>query len=142
MLVKIKLIEDGKMPFYATKEAACADCYARITDIEGIKLKAGERCLINLGFALELPERYEAILRPRSGNTKRGIDIGIGTIDSDYRGELKACLINNSKGDFEVHNGDRICQLKIQKAEQWKFEQVDELTTTERGANGFGSTGM
>lgn len=139
--VKLKLIENGKRPEYKKQGDACADCYAKIEE-DSITLKKGERKLVNLGFAIELPEGYEAIIRPRSGNSLRGIDICIGTIDSGYRGELKACVINNSAEDFIIKNGDRICQLKIQKAEQFSFDEVEKLSDTERGSSGFGSTGV
>lgn len=138
--VKIKLIGNGKMPEFKTDGAVCADCYARVDTY--LTIRAGERVLVPLGFAMELPKWYEAVLRPRSGLTKKGIDNGIGTIDFDYRGECCACVINNSGKDFEVHNGDRICQIAIRKAEQVEFCAVDELSDTERGAGGFGHTGI
>lgn len=142
MNVKIKIIEGGKMPKFQHKCDACADCYARIADnIDHISIPAHSRCLVNLGFALELPEGYETVVRPRSGLTSKGIDVGIGTIDSNYRGEVKACIINNTDSDFSINNGDRICQIAIRKTEDIVFEQVDNLSETNRGENGFGSTG-
>lgn len=140
MDVRIKLIPGGKMPEYKTKGAACADCHARIP-VGEITLLAGKRRLIPLGFAIELPDGFEAVIRPRSGLTKKGIDNAIGTIDSDYRGEIMACIINNSDEDFVIQNGDRICQIKIQEARQVRFVPAEELSNTERGINGFGSTG-
>lgn len=140
MKVKIKIIDGGKLPEYKTEGAACADCYARLS-APFISIPKGKRCLVNLGFAIEVPEGYEAVIRPRSGLSKTGIDVAIGTIDWDYRGEVKACVINNTDGDFDIHNEDRICQIKIQKAEQFEFEKVDTLSETERGEKGFGSTG-
>ena len=98
--------------------------------------------MIPLGFAIELPEGYEAVIRPRSGLMRKGIDELIGTIDSDYRGEVMACLVNNTEGRVKIYNGDRICQMKIQVAEQFSFKVVDRLSETERGEGGFGSTGM
>ena len=139
--MKIKLFDGGKVPEYKTKGAACADCYARLPT-ESITIIKGKRALIPLGFAIELSVGYEAVIRPRSGLSKKEIDGVIGTIDADYRGEVMACLINNSDEDFVIHNLDRICQLKIQKAEQLNFEVVDELSETERGEGGFGSTGV
>ena len=141
VLMNVKLIEGGKMPEYMTEQAACADCYARIPSGE-ITVLAGKRTLVPLGFAIELPEGYEAVIRPRSGLTKKGIDNGIGTIDSDYRGELMACVINNSGEDYKICNGDRICQIKIQPAEQVSFVPVEELSETKRGDGGFGHTGI
>ena len=141
MKVKIKLIDGGKMPEYKTEGAACADCYARLAT-PFIKIPKGATTLINLGFALELPKGYEAVIRPRSGLSKKGIVIAIGTIDADYRGEVMACLTNNTDGEFEIKNLDRICQMKIQKSERFKFVTVNELSETERGENGWGSTGV
>ena len=138
--VKIKLIDGGKMPEYKTEGAACADCYARLMT-PYITIPKGARCLVNLGFCMELPKGYEAVIRPRSGLTSKAIDNGIGTIDSDYRGEVKVCVINNTGEDIEIKNLERICQMKIQEAEQFKFVQVNELSETERGDGGFGHTG-
>ena len=140
MKVKIRLVEGGKLPEFKTEGAVAADCYARV-DIDTF-VQPGERKLIPLGFALGLEKGYEAVLRPRSGLTKNGIDNGIGTIDFDYRGECMACVINNSDKDFVVHNGDRICQIAIREVPAVEFEVVEELNKTERGANGFGSTGV
>lgn len=140
MEIKVKLFENGKLPEYKTKGAACADCYARLSE-DLIKIPQGTNRLINLGFGLELSEGYEAVIRPRSGLSENVLSV-IGTIDSDYRGEIKARLYNYSKDEFEVKNGDRICQIKIQKAEQFSFIPVNELSETERGAKGFGSTGV
>ena len=143
MNVKIKLFDGGRMPMFQRDGDACADCYARIADnIDHISIPAHSRCLVNLGFALELPEGYEAIIRPRSGLSLQKIDVCIGTVDSNYRGEVKACIVNNSDGSFNVKNGDRICQLAIRKTETIVFEQVDKLSDSERGDNGFGSSGI
>lgn len=141
MDIRIKLVEGGKLPVYKTKGASCCDCYARIE--KGFEvIFPNERAMIPLGFALELPEGYEAVIRPRSGMMRNGIDEGIGTIDSDYRGEVNACIINNTPQRIKLFNGDRICQMKIQESRQFSFVQVDELSETERGDGGFGSTGM
>ena len=138
--MNIKLFKGGVAPAYKTAGAVCADCYARLEN--KLVIKSGERYLIPLGFAIELPIGYEAVLRPRSGLTAKGIDIGIGTIDWDYRGEIKACIINNSKEDFIIENGDRISQIRIQKAKQFSFTVSDNLSSTMRGVAGFGSTGV
>lgn len=140
MDVKIKLFEGGIMPEYKHEGDACLDCHARLA-ADMISIPAHSRCLVNLGFALELPAGYEGVIRPRSGLTMDGIDNGIGSIDSNYRGEIKVCVINNTDGAFDVRNGDRICQLAIRKTESINFVQVDELSDTDRGSNGFGSTG-
>lgn len=143
MKIKIKLIEGGKLPAYKTSGAACADCYARVDYAKnGVIIPPGCRALIPLGFAIELPEGYEAVIRPRSGLTSKYIDEAIGTIDCDYRGEVKGCIINNTGSEIKINNQDRICQMKIQEAKQFEFEQVEELSETERGENGFGSTGV
>lgn len=139
MKVKIKLIDGGKMPVYKTKGASCCDCYARLAT-PFITIPKGARVLINLGFCIELPQGYEAVIRPRSGLSEK-IDIVEGTIDSDYRGEVKCRFVNSSGGDYDVKNLERICQMKIQRAEQFEFEQVAELSETMRGEGGFGSTG-
>lgn len=140
MKVKVKLVDGGKLPEYKTEGAACCDAYARLMT-PYITIPKGTRCLVNLGFCFGLPKGYEAVIRPRSGNTQNSIDIGEGTIDSDYRGEVKACVINNTNGDIDIHNLERICQIKIQEAKQFQFVEVSELSETERGDGGFGHTG-
>lgn len=135
--VKIKLIENGRKPEYKRQGDVCLDCYSR----ENAILKHGECKLIPLGFALELPPEWEAVVRPRSGNSKNRIEVAIGTVDTNYRGEVMACVINNSGNDFSIEIGDRICQLAIRQAPSVMFEVVDELSKTERGSNGFGSSG-
>ena len=135
--VNFKLFENGKLPTFKTSGAVCADCYARFNGIVPVKT----RKLIPLGFAVELPHNYEMVVRGRSGLTSKGIDTGIGTIDEDYRGEVMACVINNSSEDFKIENGDRICQIAIRQVPKLEFNIVDELSTTKRGENGFGSTG-
>lgn len=138
MNIKIKLFDGGKMPTYKTSGAACADCYAN----EDAVLLVGETRLVKLGFALELPEGYEAQIRGRSGMSKNGISAALGTIDADYRGEVCAIITNNTIREYHVFKGDRIAQMKIGVAPQYQFETVEELTETERGSNGFGSTGV
>lgn len=140
MKIKIKLIKNGKMPEFKTKGACCADCYARAE--KPIEVKAHSRELIPLGFAVELPKGYEMVIRPRSGMTRNGFDSAIGTIDYDYRGEVMACLINNSDMTIAVEDGIRICQCAIREVPKIEFEKVEKLSETERGKNGFGSTGL
>lgn len=137
--VKIKLIEGGRMPEYKRDGDVCLDCYAMCT--EKITVTQCERVKIPLGFALELPECWEAVIRPRSGMNLEGVDVKIGTIDTNYRGECCAVLENNSGKIVEVNNGDRICQLAIREAPKVKFVVVDELSETKRGDKGFGSSG-
>ena len=138
--IRIKLIEGGKAPVYKTAGAACCDAYARLGEDEVIYV--GERKVIPLGFAIELPEGYEAVIRPRSGLSKSGIDEVIGTIDCDFRNEIGALVINNTPEPITIHNGDRVCQIKIQEAEQFSFVAVPELSETARGMSGWGSTGV
>lgn len=140
MKVKIKLIDGGKMPVFKTEGAVCADAYARL--YEPMVIPKGKRSLVPLGFACELPTGYELQVRPRSGLSLLGVDVTLGTGDWDYRGEYKACVVNNIDDDFIIHNGDRICQIAIREAQVIEFEQVAELTETDRGEGGFGSTGV
>ena len=128
------------IPNYQTEEASGFDLHS----IEDIILKPNERKLIGTGLAFEIPKGYEIQIRPRSGLAyKYGISVlnSPGTIDSDYRGEIKVLLINHSDTDFEIKIGERIAQGVIQKVIQAKFEEVEELNKTARGAGGFGSTG-
>lgn len=141
MVVKIKTVEGGQTPEFKHSDDACADCHARIEEGK-IYVKPGERALVPLGFALGLEKGWEAVIRPRSGLTSKGIDIGIGTIDAGYRSEVKACVINSSKDEFRIADGDRICQIAFRQIPSVKFMETDDLGETERGANGFGSTGI
>jgi dUTP pyrophosphatase len=135
-----KLSPLAEIPNYQTEEAAGFDLHS----IEDIILKPNERKLIGTGLAFEIPKGYEIQIRPRSGLAyKHGISVlnSPGTIDSDYRGEIKVLLINHSDTDFEIKVGERIAQGVIQEVIQAKFEEVEELNKTARGAGGFGSTG-
>lgn len=137
MEVKIKLINGGKMPAYKRIGDACLDCYSN----EDVFIPLLCRKVIGLGFAMELPQGFEGVIRPRSGMSTNGIDEVIGTIDSNYRGEVKAIIINNSTENITIKKGDRICQLAIRKTEEISFIPVEELNESNRGANGFGSSG-
>ena len=111
---------------------------------EDVEMKAGDLCYIPLGVAIELPEGYEAQIRPRSGlAAKYGITVTncVGTIDSDYTGEVKVSLINLSNDNFVVQPGARIAQMVVARYEKITWNEVAELDETERGAGGFGSTG-
>lgn len=135
-----KLSPLATIPNYQTEEASGFDLHS----IEDIILKPNERKLIGTGLAFEIPKGYEIQIRPRSGLAyKYGISVlnSPGTIDSDYRGEIKVLLINHSDTDFEIKIGERIAQGVIQEVIQAKFEEVEELNKTARGAGGFGSTG-
>lgn len=136
--IKIKQIGNGILPIYKREGDVCLDCCSR----KHILVSAGSRRTVPLGFALELPSDFEAIVRPRSGLSKDGIDVAIGTVDSNYRGEVMACVINNSEEDFQIEAGDRICQLAVREVPAVTLQVVSELSETERGTNGFGSSGM
>ena len=97
---------------------------------------------LNWGFCLEIPSGYEAQIRPRSGLSSKGVSTILGTIDSNYRGEVCALIHNNSSDDFKIKFGDRICQMKIERVEPVVFEQVEELSKTNRNDKGFGSSGV
>ena len=140
----IKVINQSKhaLPEYATLQAAGLDLKANIS--EPIVLKPLQRQLISTGLFIELPNSYEAQIRPRSGLAfKNGITVlnSPGTIDADYRGEVKVLLVNLSNDDCTINDGERIAQIVIPKHEQINWEQVSVLEESNRGAGGFGSTG-
>lgn len=143
--MKIRVVNKSKndLPEYSTIASAGLDLRA---DLENpIILKSMERALIPTGLYIELPIGYEAQVRPRSGlAVKKGVTVlnTPGTIDADYRGEIKVILINLSNEDFEINNGERIAQMVIAAHEQAEWIEVKELNETERGAGGFGSTGV
>ena len=143
-MLKIKVINQSKhdLPEYATLQAAGLDLKANIT--ESIVLKPLQRQLIPTGLFIELPESFEAQIRPRSGLAfKNGITVlnSPGTIDADYRGEIKVLLINLSSEEFIINDGERIAQMVVSKHEQIEWLPVSELENSTRGAGGFGSTG-
>lgn len=130
------------LPGYATALSAGMDLRAYIN--EAVTLKPGERKLIPTGIYIALPDGYEAQIRPRSGLAlKFGITVlnTPGTIDADYRGEIRVILINLSKEDFVINDGERICQMVIAKYQKIEWTLVDSLDETQRGAGGFGHTG-
>ncbi|MBP6378179.1 MAG: dUTP diphosphatase [Kaistella sp.] len=141
--MKIKIINRSKhaLPKYQTALSAGMDLYANIE--ESVTLKPLERKLISTGLLIELPQGFEAQIRPRSGLAiKNGITVlnSPGTIDADYRGEIGVILVNLSAEAFTINNGDRIAQMVIAKHETAIWEEVAELSETDRGAGGFGST--
>ena len=142
--MKLRIVsKSGRIPEYATSGAAGFDISAYLE--EPFVLKAGERALVPTGLYFEVPEGYEAQVRARSGLAiKHGIGLvnGIGTIDADYRGEVRVPLINWSKEDFVINDGDRIGQVIITSYEKVEIELADELSDTERGEGGFGHTGV
>ena len=145
ILSKIKVVsKSGFMPEYATEGAAGADLRAYLP--EGpVTLMPGERRLIPTGLFVERAHGMEAQVRARSGlSIKHGIGLvnGVGTVDSDYRGEWNVPLINWGSEPYTIHNGDRIAQVVFSLYAQAEFEAVNEIDETERGAGGFGHTGI
>ena len=143
-IIKIKCIkEDGAtIPLYKTAGAAGADLCAKIS--QPLTIKAGKFAMVPTGLYFEIPEGYEVQVRPRSGlAAKNGVTVlnTPGTIDSDYRGEIKVILVNLSDTDFVINNGDRIAQMIVAPVTQAEFIVSDKLSETERGTGGFGSTG-
>lgn len=142
--MQIKIVNQSKhsLPNYATALSAGMDLRANLS--ESIELKPLERKLIPTGLYIELPEGFEAQIRPRSGLAiKKGITVlnSPGTIDADYRGEICVILVNLSSEPFIINDGERICQMIIAKHEKAEWLEVKELAQTERGEGGFGHTG-
>lgn len=143
--MKIKVINKGHhpLPQYATPQSAGMDLRANLD--EAVTLRPMERRLIPTGLRIALPAGYEAQVRPRSGLAlKKGITVlnSPGTVDADYRGEIGVLLVNLSQEDFVVNDGERIAQMVIARHEQGEFISVDVLDETERGAGGYGHTGV
>lgn len=143
MKVKVVNKSNNALPAYETKNSAGMDLRAYLPD-GPVTLQPLQRALIPTGLYIEIPEGYEGQVRPRSGLAfKHGITVlnTPGTIDADYRGELKQILINLSDEPFVINNGDRIAQIVFARCEQAEMVEVEELSETERGAGGFGHTG-
>lgn len=143
-MMKIQVLNQSKhlLPEYSTEFSAGLDLRAN-TD-EPIELKPLERTLVSTGLFIALPKGYEAQIRPRSGLAfKHGITVlnSPGTIDADYRGELKVLLVNLSNTSFMINDGERVAQMVIAKHEQISWNETNSLDETERGAGGFGHTG-
>ncbi|HQD51192.1 MAG TPA: dUTP diphosphatase [Defluviitaleaceae bacterium] len=139
---KVENAQDLPLPTYMTEQSAGMDLYANVE--EDVVLKKGDIKLIPTGIAIQLPKGYEAQIRPRSGLAyKYGIGIlnSPGTIDADYRGEIKIIMINFGSEDFIIKRGERIAQMVINKIESVEWVQVEELDSSERGSGGFGHTG-
>ncbi len=144
-MIKIKVINKGSQPLpaYATPQSAGMDLRANLDS--PVTLHPMQRMLIGTGLHIALPEGFEAQIRPRSGLAlKHGITVlnSPGTVDADYRGEIKVLLVNLSDADFVINGGERIAQMVIARHEQAVFEAVDELDETERGEGGYGHTGV
>lgn len=138
--MKIKLLsKDSKVPFRANKTDAGAD----LCSSEDLQIGPLERKAVPTGISIEVPEGYYGRIAPRSGLAyKNGIDVLAGVVDSSYRGEVKVILFNTDKNNyFEIKKGDRIAQLIIEDHFNFEFEIVEELSYTDRGSGGFGSTG-
>lgn len=143
-MLQIKIVNKSRhpLPTYATDLSAGMDLRAEL--LSPVELKPLERALIPTGLFIELPPRFEAQIRPRSGLAfKNGVTVlnSPGTIDADYRGEIKVLLVNLSNEIFIIDDGERIAQMIIAKHENAEWNVVDSLTDTTRGAGGFGSTG-
>lgn len=142
--MNVRIVNQSKhdIPSYATQSSAGMDIRANLE--ESIILAPLERTLVSTGLFIELPLGYEAQIRPRSGLAfKHGIGVlnSPGTIDADYRGEIKVILVNLSSESFEIKDGERIAQMVIAKHETVVWEQTDTLSETVRGEGGFGHTG-
>lgn len=143
-MIHVKIVNQANhpLPTYQTEHAAGMDVYANLD--EPLTLNSLERSLISTGFFIELPVGYEAQVRPRSGLAyKHGLTVlnSPGTIDADYRGEVKVLLVNLSNEPYTVNPGERIAQVVVAKHEQVTWEEVETLSETRRGAGGYGSTG-
>ncbi|WP_302532503.1 dUTP diphosphatase [Phocaeicola coprocola] len=143
--MKVQIINKSKhsLPQYATSSSAGMDLRANLDN--PIVLKPLQRCLVPTGLYIALPEGFEAQIRPRSGLAlKKGITLlnAPGTIDADYRGEIGVIVINLSAEDFIIEDGERIAQMVIARYEQAEWQEVEVLEDTERGAGGFGHTGV
>jgi len=143
-VVRLPHARDLPLPAYQSDEAAGLDLVAAVNDDAPVTLAPGERALIATGLVLELPKGTEAQVRPRSGLAfKHGLTVlnSPGTIDSDYRGELRVLLVNLGSEAVTIHRGDRVAQLVMASAPQAVFHETATLEATDRGAGGFGSTG-
>ncbi len=144
-MIRIKLVNKSSNanPSFATVGSAGVDLRASLS--QTLTIKPLQRVLVPTGLYIELPQGYEAQIRPRSGLAlKSGITVlnTPGTIDSDYRGEIKVILVNLSDTPFEVACGDRICQMVVHKHEVFNWESVEDLEVSDRGTGGFGHTGI
>ncbi|WP_321343763.1 dUTP diphosphatase [Breoghania sp.] len=145
--VKLRLLAHGvglPLPAYQSDEAAGVDVMAAVEELEPMRLEPGERALVPTGIAIALPPGFEAQIRPRSGlAVKHGVTVlnTPGTIDADYRGEIKVILINLGAEPFEINRGLRIAQMVIAPVARAEISVVDDLGATVRGSGGFGSTG-
>ena len=144
-LMQVRIINKSHhpLPAYQTEQSAGMDLWANLD--EPLELKPLERCMVPTGLYVSLPKGYEAQVRPRSGlAAKKGITVlnSPGTIDADYRGEICVILVNLSSEPFVINDGERVAQMVVARHEQVEWEPVETLDATERGAGGFGHTGV
>ena len=143
-LQRLSHAEGLPLPAYQTAEAAGLDLTAAVPDSEPMTLAPGQYALVPTGLAIALPPGHEAQVRPRSGlAAKHGVTVlnSPGTIDADYRGEIKVILINHGAAPFTIRRGDRIAQMEVAPVSSIQFELRETLDATQRGEGGFGSTG-
>ena len=137
--VKFKKLIDYAIPFKYTREGdACMDMYS----VEDIAIEPNSTKIISTGIALEIPTGFEGIVRGRSGLASKGIHVHIGTIESSYRGDIGIIITNTTNKSFSINRGDRIAQFTVKPVNNILMEESEVLSETERGANGFGSSGI
>lgn len=137
--VKFKKLNPNAIPFsYSRKQDACMDIYA----LEGTVIPAGTTKIIPTGIAVEIPQGYEGLVRGRSGLASKGITAHLGTIDETYRGDVGMIIANHTNADFKVEAGMRLAQFTVKPVYHIQLEEVEELSDTSRGSNGYGSSGV
>ena len=137
--VKFKKLDSSAVPFSYTREGdACMDMFA----LEGTTIPAGTTKIIPTGIAVEIPQGYEGLVRGRSGLASKGITTHLGTIDETYRGDVGMIIANHTNADFKVEAGMRLAQFTVKPVYHIQLEEVEELSDTSRGSNGYGSSGV
>ena len=137
--VKFKKLNPNAIPFsYSREQDACMDMYA----LEGTTILAGTTKIISTGIAVEIPQGYEGLVRGRSGLASKGITAHLGTIDETYRGDVGMIIANHTNADFKVEAGMRLAQFTVKPVYHIQLEEVEELSDTSRGSNGYGSSGV
>ena len=137
--VKFKKLNPNAIPFsYSREQDACMDMYA----LEGTIIPAGTTKIIPTGIAVEIPQDYEGLVRGRSGLASKGITAHLGTIDETYRGDVGMIIANHTNADFKVEAGMRLAQFTVKPVYHIQLEEVEELSDTSRGSNGYGSSGV
>ena len=137
--VKFKKLNPNAIPFsYSREQDACMDMYT----LEGTTILAGTTKIIPTGIAVEIPQGYEGLVRGRSGLASKGITAHLGTIDETYRGDVGMIIANHTNADFKVEAGMRLAQFTVKPVYHIQLEEVEELSDTSRGSNGYGSSGV